>query len=126
MTIPTAVSLKLDSLLGGTLATGAALLKANSQTRWAETPDGRRLAIRPPNCEVPARPLFHVVVLRDYEERSLYVEVDAKSGDIVEVIDGSARDEWGNLEWEEADEALREELFELLCTAAPIEAKQAA
>jgi hypothetical protein len=54
-----------------------------------------------------------------------YVEVDPKSGDITEVVDGSARDERGNLEWEEADEALRSEVFNVLrAAAAAIEAGQ--
>jgi hypothetical protein len=54
----------------------------------------------------------------EHEAMTAYFEVDPESGDIAAVMDGSARDERGNLEWEEADDALREKLFSVLRAAA--------
>jgi hypothetical protein len=134
MNIPAEITAKFDSLLGGTLAAGAALLeKVHSQLRIRSFVIGdKRLIIEDVSYyqdgnQLPHR--FKVAVQKrsqrgtgeafgEHETMTAYFEVDPESGDIAAVMDGSARDERGDLELEEADEALCGELFAVLRAAA--------
>jgi hypothetical protein len=122
--IPAEITAKFDSLLGGTLAAGVAALKAYSQLGTPRSFDvgGKQLTIKDASYyreggnQLPY--LFKVTIEGGSRDETVYLNVDAKSGDITEVIEGSARDDRGDLLWEEADEALRETLFGILRDAA--------
>jgi hypothetical protein len=126
----------LDSLLGDELAAGAALLRAatSRSTRWFDARDGKRLVLTWVDVERDALSgtlpnLIHVTVLEPRpasdgtwrERSSAYLQLDRRkraAQQNVDIIDGSARDERGNLEWVAADEALRAELLNVLRDAA--------
>jgi 8-oxo-dGTP pyrophosphatase MutT (NUDIX family) len=125
---------KLDGLLGGTIAASAALLeKATNFPRHlcANIPaSGERLVVTP-IFDYPGVPpkVFHIVVLTRREDGcawmerlSAYIEIDPEAT----VIDGSLRDEFGNLAWIKADEALCYMLREALACAVIVEVGEAA